>query len=46
MIKDELKQKLNRLLEEDPDKETLKEIFNVKLALNLEADKEEVYWEQ
>ncbi|GMJ05748.1 hypothetical protein HRI_004244000 [Hibiscus trionum] len=42
----ELKDKLKVLTDRDPDDETLAEILDVKLALNFEADKDELYWEQ
>ncbi|XP_039031469.1 uncharacterized protein LOC120166218 [Hibiscus syriacus] len=41
-----LKEKLTRLLDSDPDDETLVELLDVRLALNLEANKDELYWEQ
>ncbi|GMI72452.1 hypothetical protein HRI_000914500 [Hibiscus trionum] len=41
-----LKERLSSLAHKDPDDDVLAEILDVKLALNLEADKEELYWEQ
>lgn len=41
-----LTSQLQQLNEDDPDEEVLEEIMNVKLALNMEADREELYWEQ
>ncbi|KAL4302611.1 hypothetical protein GQ457_10G021430 [Hibiscus cannabinus] len=38
--------KLKNLEEQDPDENTLASILDIKLALNVEADKEEIYWEQ
>ncbi|GMI75496.1 hypothetical protein like AT4G29090 [Hibiscus trionum] len=38
--------KLKELTSCDPDEETLAELIEVKLGLNLEADKEEYFWEQ
>lgn len=31
---------------EDPEEEILAKIMDIKLALNMEADKEELFWEQ
>lgn len=31
-------------MSEDPNDDNLEELIKVKLALNMEADKEEVYW--
>ncbi|GMJ04188.1 hypothetical protein HRI_004088000 [Hibiscus trionum] len=42
----ELNDKLKALTDRDPDDDTLAEILDVKLALNVEADKDELYWEQ
>ncbi|GMI74475.1 hypothetical protein HRI_001116800 [Hibiscus trionum] len=42
----ELNEKLKNLSTLDADDETLAEILDIKLALNLEADKDELYWEQ
>lgn len=44
--KRELLTKLEELNEKDLEKANLVEIIEVKLALNLEADKEELFWEQ
>ncbi|KAK8583091.1 hypothetical protein V6N13_021808 [Hibiscus sabdariffa] len=44
--KDSLKSRLQALMLEDPDDDKLAELLDVKLALNLEADKEELFWEQ
>lgn len=44
--KEGLQQKLAILNKEDPSEDILGEILDVKIALNLEADKEEAYWEQ
>ncbi|GMI71692.1 hypothetical protein HRI_000838500 [Hibiscus trionum] len=41
-----LRDKLKMLTDRDPDDEVLAEILDVKIALNLEAGKEELYWEQ
>ncbi|GMJ03875.1 hypothetical protein HRI_004056700 [Hibiscus trionum] len=41
-----LKERLEHLSLADPDDDVLEELTEVKLALNLEADKEEIYWEQ
>ncbi|KAL4387745.1 hypothetical protein GQ457_09G029190 [Hibiscus cannabinus] len=41
-----LEDKLKILESEDPDDEILASILDVKLALNMEADKEEIHWEQ
>ncbi|GMJ13202.1 hypothetical protein like AT1G43760 [Hibiscus trionum] len=38
--------RLNELNNQDPDEETLAELTEIKLGLNLEADKEEFFWEQ
>ncbi|KAK8669143.1 hypothetical protein V6N13_106581 [Hibiscus sabdariffa] len=38
--------KLQNLEEQDPDDDTLASILDIKLALNMTADKEEIYWEQ
>ncbi|KAK8660061.1 hypothetical protein V6N13_050997 [Hibiscus sabdariffa] len=43
---DSLKAKLEELADEDPDDEKLAELLDVKIALNMEADKEELFWEQ
>lgn len=43
--KSELVAHLQSLNDDDPDEEKLSEITDVKLALNLEVDKEEIYWE-
>lgn len=43
--RDNLQKRLDKLLEEDLNEAALEEIVNVKLALNMEADKEELYWE-
>ncbi|KAL4352687.1 hypothetical protein GQ457_06G008940 [Hibiscus cannabinus] len=39
-------EKLKNLEEQDPDENRLASILDIKLALNVEADKEEIYWEQ
>ncbi|KAL4363826.1 hypothetical protein GQ457_04G030920 [Hibiscus cannabinus] len=44
--KDSLKSRLHDLMLEDPDDDKLAELLDVKLELNLEADKEELFWEQ
>lgn len=44
--KSDLSFQLQQLNEDDLDEEVLEEIMNVKLALNMEADREEIYWEQ
>lgn len=44
--KDDLMLQLQQLNESDPDESNMAEILNVKFAWNLEADKEELYWEQ
>ncbi|KAA3479802.1 Retrovirus-related Pol polyprotein LINE-1 [Gossypium australe] len=44
--REELTLRLNQLNEKDPDDDHLAEITEVKLTLNMEADKEEIYWEQ
>lgn len=41
-----LSQQLNSLSSMNPDDETLAEIEEIKLALNLETDKEKAEWEQ
>ncbi|GMI92262.1 hypothetical protein like AT1G43760 [Hibiscus trionum] len=41
-----LQKRLNELSSMDPDDEKLLELTEVKLGLNLEADKEEIFWEQ
>ncbi|GMI92929.1 hypothetical protein HRI_002962200 [Hibiscus trionum] len=41
-----LTDRLNTLSADDPDDENLVELLEVKLALNLESDKEEIFWEQ
>ncbi|PPS03655.1 hypothetical protein GOBAR_AA17005 [Gossypium barbadense] len=38
--------KLNELYEDDPTDEVLAQITNLKIGLNLKADKEEIFWEQ
>lgn len=43
---DDLYLKLDRLKAEEPDEDVLAKLTEVKLALNLEADKEELYWEK
>ncbi|GMJ10110.1 hypothetical protein like AT1G43760 [Hibiscus trionum] len=42
----ELNQKLERLNELDPSDDVLGDLIETKLALNLELDKNELYWEQ
>lgn len=42
----ELKLRLNNLKKEDLNEDILAELTEVKLALNMEADKEELFWEQ
>ncbi|GMI66103.1 hypothetical protein HRI_000279600 [Hibiscus trionum] len=42
----ELNEKLKNLSTLDADDDTLAEILDIKIALNLEADKDELYWEQ
>lgn len=44
--RENLNQKLAELYLEDPDDDHLLEIMEVKLALNMEVDKEEIFWEQ
>ncbi|KAK5845874.1 hypothetical protein PVK06_002115 [Gossypium arboreum] len=44
--RENLKSRLNHLNREDLDSDILAELTEVKLALNIEADKEELYWEQ
>lgn len=44
--KKELTEQLERLNEEDPEESILAKITEVKLTLNLEADKEKLYWAQ
>lgn len=39
-------EKLASLKKKDPEEETMASIIEVKLALNLKADKEELYWAQ
>lgn len=46
LTNNELRNKLQQLNNSYPTDEVLKDTINVKLALNMEADKEEVYWEQ
>ncbi|GMJ15348.1 hypothetical protein HRI_005204000 [Hibiscus trionum] len=41
-----LTDRLNALSSDDPDDDNLAELLEVKLALNLESDKEELFWEQ
>ncbi|GMJ10541.1 hypothetical protein like AT1G43760 [Hibiscus trionum] len=41
-----LRERLADLSLQDPDDDALEELTEVKLALNLEADKEEIFWEQ
>ncbi|GMI73926.1 hypothetical protein HRI_001061900 [Hibiscus trionum] len=41
-----LNAKLAKLSMEDPDEENLAQLLDVKLALNMEADKDEIFWEQ
>ncbi|KAK9044024.1 hypothetical protein V6N11_072347 [Hibiscus sabdariffa] len=41
-----LQRKLEALCEEDPTDDILGEVVNAKLALNLEYDRSELYWEQ
>ncbi|GMJ06056.1 hypothetical protein HRI_004274800 [Hibiscus trionum] len=41
-----LKQRLKELNDYQPNDEILEETLETKLALNLEADREEIYWEQ
>ncbi|GMI96662.1 hypothetical protein like AT1G43760 [Hibiscus trionum] len=41
-----LNKRLAELVMEEPDDDRLVELMEVKLALNLEADKEEMFWEQ
>ncbi|GMJ07053.1 hypothetical protein HRI_004374500 [Hibiscus trionum] len=41
-----LQRRLSDLMSADPDEESLAELLEVKLGLNMEADKEELYWEQ
>ncbi|GMI82621.1 hypothetical protein HRI_001931400 [Hibiscus trionum] len=41
-----LQNRLTELTSADPDEEVLAELLEVKLRLNMEADKEELYWEQ
>ncbi|GMI87724.1 hypothetical protein HRI_002441700 [Hibiscus trionum] len=43
---DDLRKRLEQLWSMDPSDEVLGEIIETKLSLNLEADKDEVYWEQ
>ncbi|KAA3462805.1 reverse transcriptase [Gossypium australe] len=45
-VVDRLNRKLEKLNEEERTEETLVEIMEVKLHLNMEIDKEERYWEQ
>lgn len=44
--KQDLTQRLEELLDEEVDDENLEEIIEVKLARNMEAGKEEIFWEQ
>lgn len=39
-------EQLEKLNQEDPEETTLVSIIKVKLALNMEADKKEIYWVQ
>lgn len=43
IYKEELNATLDELMNEDPNEENLAELVNVKLALNVEADKEKLY---
>ncbi|KAL4377484.1 hypothetical protein GQ457_02G021740 [Hibiscus cannabinus] len=43
---DSLKHKLEELANADPNDDNLAELLDVKIALNMEADKEELFWEQ
>ncbi|KAA3457419.1 reverse transcriptase [Gossypium australe] len=45
-IKKKITEELETLLMADRDEETLKKIIDKKIHLNMEIDKEEVYWEQ
>ncbi|KAL4309243.1 hypothetical protein GQ457_01G013830 [Hibiscus cannabinus] len=45
-VKKELELRLHELEMGDPDNDNLAEITDIKLGLNLEADKEERFWEQ
>lgn len=42
----DLEAKLNSLYQREVSNETLEEIMEVQLGINLEVDKEEIYWEQ
>lgn len=44
--REDLKSRLIYLNNKDPNEDILAEVTDVKLALNMEADKEELYWEQ
>ncbi|GMI83366.1 hypothetical protein HRI_002005900 [Hibiscus trionum] len=45
-IKEGLVSRLSELISSAPDDDNLQELIEVKLGLNLEADKEELFWEQ
>ncbi|KAL4332896.1 hypothetical protein GQ457_07G036330 [Hibiscus cannabinus] len=45
-MKETLEKRLSELEGSDPDDDVLEEVITVKLALNIEADKEELSWEQ
>ncbi|GMJ14221.1 hypothetical protein HRI_005091300 [Hibiscus trionum] len=45
-VKEGLLSRLSELVSSDPDDDNLQELLEVKLGLNLEADKEELFWEQ
>lgn len=46
LVKRELKEKLEVLLEKDKDDSSLEDLINTKIGLNLEIDKAELFWEQ
>lgn len=46
MVKRDLKNKLEVLLEKDRDDYTLEDLINMKIGLNLKIDKTEMFWEQ
>ncbi|KAL4361211.1 hypothetical protein GQ457_04G014700 [Hibiscus cannabinus] len=45
-LKENLEARLKELEEHDPVDNVLEDLINVKLGLNIEADKEELFWEQ
>lgn len=46
LMKRELQKRLQKLKESYPTDEVLEDTINVKLVINIEADKEEISWEQ